>query len=56
MNYYVKRLIKYGYSPSDALKLYTLIIERDGIFKLIAYLESLEDKNVDRIQSKSGAA
>lgn len=53
MNYYIKRLIKCGYSQQDASKLCAFIIEKDGIFKLIAYLETLENKNVDRIQSKS---
>lgn len=53
MDYYVKRLTKCGYSPSEAEKIYLAAIEQDSIFKFISYLEKLEAKNVDRIQSES---
>ena len=47
MEYYVKRLIQCGYSPSDAQRIYRTFIEKDGIMKFISFLNSLEKKHVD---------
>lgn len=56
MDYYIKRLIKCGYSPHDARLICHFAIEKDGIFKFISYLETLENKNVDRVQSEPSIA